>query len=359
MVRKNNLTVSIRDVAARAGVSFTTVSKVLNDRPGDRTAAETRRRIRQAAEELDYQPNAVAQSLRSRRTDSIGFYTGLICPDMTDPFQAAVFNGLHQGCQAHNKDLLIHRKFYGHPPEDVYKDLLNRKVDGIVLPAWCDDVIVQRLVAAAFPAVGIAAPDAGLPSVYVDSPNGFRQVAAYLAAQGHKRVLYRTQRLDLLTDIDDIRRRRHAFEQAAAQHGMAVVVSDSNEAGDITEREEAILFGPRPQRPTAAACWNDRYAYQTVAFCWRHGMQVPGDLAVTGFDDFPVPFSLPYRLTTVSAPWAECASAAVGLVAAMMKGESIPAKRCFQWLSLPAARPDLILFFDRILSTPLLLKEKP
>ena len=318
------MAVSIRDVAARAGVSFTTVSKVLNDRPGDRTAAETRRRVRQAAEELGYRPNAVAQSLRSRRTDIIGFYTGLISVDMNDPFQAAIFNGLQAGCQTHHKDLLIHRKFYGHSAEDVYKDLSNRKVDGIVLPAQCDDVIIQRLVAASFPAVGIAAPDAGLPSVYVDSPDGFRQVAAHLAAQGHKKVLYRTQRLDLLADIDDTRRRRTAFQEAAAQHGMEVVVSDSNEAGDMTERDEALLLGPRSQRPTAAACWNDRYAYQTVAFCRRHGLQVPGDLAVTGFDGFPPPLGLSFRLTTVFAPWEKSAFAAVGLVSAMTKGESVP-----------------------------------
>ncbi len=320
------MAVSIRDVAARAGVSFSTVSKVLNDRPGDRTAAETRRRIRQAAEELGYRPNAVAQSLRSRRTDSIGFYTGLICLDMNDPFQAAVFNGLQEGCQAHNKDLLIHRKFYGQSPEDVCKDLSNRKVDGIVLPAWCDDVIVQRLVAAAFPAIGIAAPDAGLPSVYVDSPDGFRQVAAYLAAQGHKRVLYRTRRLDLLTDIDDIKRRRLAFEQAAAQQDMEVIVCESDEDGSVTEREEALLFSPRRERPTAAACWNDRYAYQTMVFCRRHGIQVPGDLAVTGFDGFRAPLGLPFRLTTVFAPWEESAFAAVGLVAAMTKGETVPSE---------------------------------
>lgn len=320
------MAVSIRDVAARAGVSFTTVSKVLNDRPGDRTAAATRRRIQQAAEELGYRPNAVAQSLRSRRTDIIGFYTGLLTLDMADPFQGAVFNGLQEGCRAHNKDLLIHRKFYGHSPEDVYKDLSNRKVDGIVLPAWCDDVIVQRLVAASFPAVGIAAPDAGLPSVYVDSPNGFRQVAAFLAAQGHKRVLYRTQRLDLLTDIDDIRPRRLAFETEAAQRGMEVIVCDSDVEGAITEREEALLLGPKAQRPTAAGCWNDRCAYQTMDFCRRHGMQVPGDLAVTGFDGFPPPLGLPFRLTTVFAPWQESAFAAVGLVAALAKGETVPSE---------------------------------
>ena len=320
------MAVSIRDVASRAGVSFTTVSKVLNDRPGDRTAAETRRRIVLAAEELGYRPNAVAQSLRSRRTDIIGFYTGLICVDMTDPFQAQVLNGLQKGCQAHGKDLLLHRKFDRHAPEDVYKDLSNRKVDGIVLPAQCDDLIVQRLAAASFPAVGIAAPDAALPTVFVDSPDGFRQIAALLAGRGHKRVLYRSQRLDLLTDIDDLRPRRQAFEAAGAAHGLEVTVCESSDDGSLTAQEEALLLGPPAQRPTAAACWNDRFAYQTLVFCRRHGLSVPGDLAVTGFDDFPPPLGLPLRLTTVRAPWEECAFTAVGLVSAMTKGESVPAE---------------------------------
>ena len=319
-----DLAVSIRDVASRAGVSFTTVSKVLNERPGDRTALETRRRIKQAAEELGYRPNAVAQSLRSRRTDIIGFYTGLMCVDMNDPFQAAVLNGLQEGCQQHNKDLLIHRRFFGHSPEDVYKDLSNHKVDGIVLPASCDDVIVQRLTAASFPAVGIATPDAGLPSVYVDSPDGFRRLAAHLAGLGHRRILYRTQRHDLLTDIDDTRRRRQAFESAGAEFGMEMLVSEASWEGALTDQEIALLLGPKANRPTAVACWNDRFAYQMMAFCRRQGLQVPGDLAVTGFDGFRSYAELPYRLTTVHAPWLECAQAAVGLVVTMTGGGSVP-----------------------------------
>ena len=281
--------VSIRDVASRAGVSFTTVSKVLNDRPGDRTALETRRRIVQAAQDLGYRPNAIAQSLRSRRTDIVGFYTGLICVDMTDPFQGAVLNGLQRGCEQFNKDLLIHRKFYGHSPEDVYKDLSNRKVDGIVLPAQCDDVIVHRLKGLSFPAVGIAAPDADLPTVYVDSPGGFGQLAAYLAGQGHRRVLFRTQWPDLLTKIDDIERRRCAFQTAGMEHGLEVIVFEAGLDGTVTAEEAALLLGPTSRRPTAVACWNDRYAHQTMAFCRAQGLQVPGDLAVTGFDGFVPP----------------------------------------------------------------------
>ena len=340
-----DLAVSIRDVASRAGVSFTTVSKVLNERPGDRTALETRRRIKQAAEELGYRPNAVAQSLRSRRTDIIGFYTGLMCVDMNDPFQAAVLNGLQEGCQQHNKDLLIHRRFFGHSPEDVYKDLSNHKVDGIVLPASCDDVIVQRLTAASFPAVGIATPDAGLPSVYVDSPDGFRRLAAHLAGLGHRRILYRTQRHDLLTDIDDTRRRRQAFESAGAEFGMEMLVSEASWEGALTDQEIALLLGPKANRPTAVACWNDRYAYQTLAFCRQvTACQVPGDLAVTGFDGFPPPYAEPAVPSDDGAcalAGSLCLQAAVGLVVAMTKGGTRSERNRASGGPLsPATRPD-------------------
>ena len=311
------MTVSIRDVASRAGVSFTTVSKVLNDRPGDRTAVETRRRVVQAAEELGYRPNAVAQSLRRRHTDSIGYYTGLISVDISDPFQGAVLNGLQRGCEQFHKDLLIHRKFFGHSAEDIYRDLSNRKVDGIVLPAACDDEIIQRLAAASFPAVSIAAPDAALPSVYVDSPGGFQRLAAYFAGAGHRRVLHRTQGRDPRMKADDAPRRRLAFEAACAAHGLEVVICEAGEDGRVTAEEAALLLGPASKRPTAAACWNDLFAHQMMAFCRTQGLQVPGDIAVSGFDGFAAPYALPYRLTTIFAPWEECARTAIELVVAL------------------------------------------
>jgi len=303
---------------------LTTVSKVLNERPGDRTAPETRLRIVQAAQELGYRPNAVAQSLRSRHTDTIGFYTGLISIDMTDPFHGAVLNGLQRGCEQHHKDLLIHRKFFGHSPEDIYRDLSNRKVDGIVLPAGCDDEIVQRLIASSFPAVGIATPDAALSTVYVDSPTGFHLLAAHLAERGHRRVLYRTQRQEQATEIEDTQRRLLAFQAAGAEWGIEVIVTGAGVDGAVTPEEEAILLGPALQRPTAAACWNDLFAHRTMAFCRQHGLQVPGDLAVSGFDGFLLPYDLPYRLTTVFAPWEECARTAVDLVVTMTGGNAVP-----------------------------------
>lgn len=320
------MAVSIRDVASRAGVSFTTVSKVLNDRPGDRTALATRRRVVEAAEELGYRPNAVAQSLRRRHTDIIGFYTGLISVDMTDPFQGAVLNGLQHGCEQHHKDLLVHRKFFGHSAEDIYRDLSNRKVDGIVLPAMCDDEIIQRLTASSFPAVSIATPDAALPSVYVDSPGGFQRLAAYFANAGHRRVLYHTQAPDPRMKSDDAPRRRLAFEAAAAAHGMEVRVCEAGTDGLVTAEEEALLLGPTAKRPTAAVCWNDLCAHHMMAFCRRLGLQVPGDMAVSGFDGFPSQYALPYRLTTIFAPWEECARTAIDLVVTLTGENPVPAE---------------------------------
>lgn len=319
------MAVSIRDVASRAGVSFTTVSKVLNDRPGDRTAVETRRRVVQAAEELGYRPNAVAQSLRRRHTDIIGFYTGLISIDMTDPFQGAVLNGLQRGCEQHHKDLLIHRKFFGHSPEDIYRDLSNRKVDGIVLPAMCDDEIIQRLTSSSFPAVSIATPDAALPSVYVDSPGGFQRLAAYFAAAGHRRILHRTPPRDPRMKIEDAPRRRLAFVAACAEHGTEVIVCESGAEGVVTAEEEALLLGAS-KRPTAAVCWNDLSAHRLMAFCRQQGLQVPGDMAVSGFDGFPSQYDLPYRLTTIFAPWEECARTAIELVVTLTGENPVPAE---------------------------------
>ncbi len=314
---------SIHDVAQQAGVSYTTVSKVLNRRPGDRTSPETRLRVIQAAQNLNYQPNAVARSLRSRRTDIIGFYTSDLVDDFSNPFISALLNGLQRGCQEHNKDVLIHRNFQGRSTDEVYADLVNGKVDGLVLPYGCDDFVVERLTRAKLPAVAVADRDSKLPSVFVDAPAGFRLLARHLAECGHRRVLYHDNERSMNAGVNV---RRWAFQEEAEGLGMTVSVGIGGPDGEVSGGEATLLLGPPSTRPTAVVCWNDHYAHRVMAFCRDQGLRVPQDVAVAGFDGFSTTISLPYRLTTVAAPWAECAHTAVALIVALREGQSVPAE---------------------------------
>ena len=122
--------VSIRDVAARAGVSATTVSHVLNRTPGTRTSAATQERVRRAAEELGYSANAVARTLRTRRSDSVGFVGDEIA---TTPYAGELIAGAQEVIRAHDGVLLVTNTEYDAELEArEVRELLDREVDGVL-----------------------------------------------------------------------------------------------------------------------------------------------------------------------------------------------------------------------------------
>ena len=123
------------DIARRTGVSRVTVSAVLSASAGNNTrvAEATRQRILEAASELNYAPNGIAKMFRRSRTNIIGFYLGDWLLNTHDQFLAEIVSGLQIGCRKHRKDLLIHGTFPEQSVSDVYSELTNRKIDGLVL----------------------------------------------------------------------------------------------------------------------------------------------------------------------------------------------------------------------------------
>jgi LacI family transcriptional regulator len=235
----------------------------------------------------------------------------------------AIIEGLRRGCDNYNKDLLIHRNFHGRSADDIYRDLFAGKVDGLILPASCEDIVVQRLIRAKVPAVALADPHKGLPTVFVDSVAGFCVLAKYLAGKGHTRILYRDEDLRLVPPGRDGQRRVDAFTSTAQDFGIEVIISNTG-TGPIGRVEAELLLGNKASRPTAVVCFNDVMAHQTMRFCHQNGIRVPDDLAVTGFDGFESPYAIPYDLTTVIAPWSDCAAKAVEFAVDMAEGKEVP-----------------------------------
>ncbi|MGI4789729.1 MAG: LacI family DNA-binding transcriptional regulator [Janthinobacterium lividum] len=295
------------DVARKAGVNKVTASIVLSGGKGNtRVSDATRQRILQAAEEVHYQPNALARSLRTRRTQTIGFYMSDFI-DMRDLFLSEIISGLQQGCQQNRHDFLMHGTFEGRLTDEVFTHLLNGKVDGLVLHVASDDPLLPRLAASRLRVIAVANPVPGLPSVTVDDAAGSRLLAEHLAQKGHRRIYYAQCPYPLTSAI----RRQQAFLEIAAQHDMSVI-SVPSEPMRTLERDFLTL--PPAGRPTAVVCWNDQTAYQTVQHLRACGIQVPGDLAIAGFDGMTSLIPPAYRLTSVRAPWHEVAKTAVDLL---------------------------------------------
>jgi LacI family transcriptional regulator len=304
----------LQAVAERAGVSAMTASLALR---GDsrRMSRETRLRVLEAARELRYQPNARARALRLGRTNVIGLYAGHGFVNVRSPFFTEIVSGLQEGCETARKDLLLHGAFRGGSSEDILLELLDGRIDGLIVTMRPTDPIAKSLAASGFPVVAIADPISGVPAILVDDADGARQTAAHLALRGHGRVLFvmgPTQPVSAL-------RRRDAFLNATLEAGVATGVWTLREGAQAD-----LLKHARAAGITALACWSDDAAYDLLAEARELGLKIPADVAICGFDGCPSPYAVADPLTTVVAPWAEAACRAVLSLGALLDGEEVP-----------------------------------
>lgn len=296
--------VSIRDVAARAGVSATTVSHVLNRTPGTRTSAGTQERVRRAAEELGYSANAVARTLRTRRSDSVGFVGDEIA---TTPYAGELIAGAQEVIRAHDGVLLVTNTEYDAELEArEVRELLDREVDGVLYAAMYHRVVQVPQGLADVPVVVLNAEAAGSTHSWVtpDEVAGGRDAAGVLLDAGHRR-------LAMINDADDIpasHGRPAGFRAACAEAGRPaqdVVVVPSEPTTDAARRTAtALLTGP--DRPTGLFCFNDRMAMGAYLAAHALGLRVGVDVSVVGFDDMRIlTEAIDPPLTSVALPHRE------------------------------------------------------
>src|SRR3569833_2927856 len=310
--------VSIDDVARAAGVAPSTVSKTLNRTTQRRRPTEVQLRVRRVAAELGYRPNHTARSLSKGRTDILGLYWSFDFNTL-DPFFGQFVNGVREGCRKHRKDVLMHGTFHGQ--NDLIEDLTDGKTDGLKFP-WIDEPLIERFVESDFPVVTVAYSAEGIPTVTVDADAGARITAAQIASRGHKLVLYREAPSIAVGDT-----RYLSFVKTAEEHGLSVIRTQAPDwLGTLSAVEKAILDKPASERPTAAACFNDTFAFRLLAYASRKGRQIPGDLAIVGFDGNFEWHEHPQNLSTIRAPWDLVAERAVDIVIARIDYRAVPMK---------------------------------
>jgi len=316
--RTERRAVTMKDIAAQVGVSKMTVSAVLSGTSTNVGVSEiTRTRILTTAEQMQYRPNAIARSLRSRRTNILGFYSGYHYMDPRNAFVAEIIGGLQEGCTRYRKDLLLHTVFRQDSVEDIYSELVDGRIDGLIMTAPPEDPLVARLADSHIPVVVVADAVPLLPSVTVDDTQAAHLTLDYLLQRGHTRMLYQSVDRHLFS----AERRRAAYFRVAAAKG--IVLQEWYDT-DAESSLQSWITSPPDSRPTAILCWNDVAAYDLLRRCHRHSVNVPEDLAITGFDGDPNPLAFQFQLTTVRAPWAEVALTAVQLLAEQIEGKEIP-----------------------------------
>lgn len=287
--------VTIREVAREAGVSVATVSRVLNGT--GQASAETTRRIREVAERLRYAPNEAARSLIRSRTHALG----VLLPDLHGEFFSEVIRGIDQRARAAGFHILV-SSFHsdGEEMERAIRALRGR-VDGLILMApHLDARALLAESGAELPTVLINVPsaDAGeFDSVNVDNVGGARAMVRHLVSLGHRRIAMITGGSGNYDSRERLRGYRAALRSAGIARDPSLEV-----AGDFTEQggyaaAEALLALER--RPRAIFAANDAMAVGAMSALRDHGVRVPDEIALAGFDDVPIARYLTPPLSSV------------------------------------------------------------
>ncbi len=313
--------ITIHDVAARAGVSKYTVSAVLGGRDARiRIASSTRARVLEAVKELDYHPNAIARSLKSQKSGAVGFYSpGHL--DFALDFSGALLEGMQKGCESQGLNLLVLCNRSAESLEMLYSSMVDGRIDALVIYSIPSDRLLSRLIETALPCITVADAYSGLPSVVVDDAGGAQMLAEHLWQRGHRKILYR----DTCLSVTSAQRRREAFYLASERLGMQLHSIEINDTLSMNHVHLPLLLQGLKEC-SAVCCWNDLAAYDTMAHAREIGLQVPEDIAVTGFDGLNYAALMLTGLTTISAPWQEAAETAVQLLCASLQGAPLPAE---------------------------------
>lgn len=310
------MAIKLRDVAAKAGVSISTVSNVLNGYTKSGIKRETCEKVLKIANDMGYRPNAIARSLRYQRSNTVGFYTAYGFRDAREPFIGSVYAGMQIACDEHHLDFLVHGNLDSRDPLVLKPKLTDGRIDGIVIHAPVDDPVVKSLADGVLPAVGIADRQTVIPSIVPDEEYGVRLIVEYLWERGHRRMVF----LDSTIYLDSVKRRAIEFQKYLKELGgePAIKVFPYD---DLEEYIKELMNDSK--RPTAVLCWQDTSAYKFIQQCMNMGIRMPEDLAVTGFDGLLERRLPARRLVTVSIPWEEMALEAVRTILKIRDGEVI------------------------------------
>ena len=290
------MTVTIADVAAKAGVSTATVSRVLSGL--GRASSATQSRVLEAARDLGYRPSEVARSLKRRSTQTLG----LIITDIENPYFPQLGRAVEDAARAAGYTVLLCNAADDPDREAAYLDLLvDRRVDGLVIAA---SSLGARhgdwLTAPPIPVVLVntAAPDADLPSIMSDNQGGTRMVTQHLLDLGHRRFGYLMpppRNVDAPERLAGVRRalREAGLESDALQiaRGEALVWGGEVAASELIDRAPET---------TAFIGYNDLMAIGALRAIRQRGRRVPEDASVVGFDDVARAAYVDPPLTTIS-----------------------------------------------------------
>jgi LacI family transcriptional regulator len=328
-----NLRPTMTDVAAAAGVSLKTVSRVVNGEPGVTPA--TAARVRAAIELLGFRRNDVARALRRGQRFRM---LGLVIEDVANPFYSAIARGAEEVTR--ERGLLLITGSSDEDPErerELARLFCERRVDGLlIVPAGDDHRYLLPEVRLGMHAVFIDRPPGNIESdvVLLDNVGGARAAAEHLLGRGHRRIAMVVDHMSIYTQRERWRGFCDALAAAGEPLDDALVRFGAHDAATAEQATAELLSLMRP--PTALFAANNRIATGVLRALAAHG----ADLEVVGFDDLELAELLARPLTTVSYDPADLGRTAAGLLVERLEGDGRPAQRVILPTTLVVRGPE-------------------
>jgi DNA-binding LacI/PurR family transcriptional regulator len=313
------MTVSIYDIAKRAKLAPSTISRALQDHP--RIGTETKTRVRALAKEMGYIPSTVAKSLSANQTWTIG----MVVATISDPFMGRVVEGVEQVAVGAGFNVFLSTSQNSRQREIAVIDVLQqRRVDGIIVVAshlfnryrrYFDRIEVPIVM------IDEQEPGGVIHSVAVDDLWGARLAVEHLLGLGHRRIGY----VGVTNRPKSNKHRLKGYEDTLKAAGITpdpMLVFTSINIEDHAKRGEASLEPLWAAGATAIFCYNDMTAIGILSACYKRGLSVPNDLSVIGFDDIDMAAYTTPPLTTIHQPRLELGRRAMQMILDLLAGQT-------------------------------------
>ncbi|CQR55974.1 LacI family DNA-binding transcriptional regulator [Paenibacillus riograndensis] len=310
---------TIGDVAARAGVSKSTVSQFLNKRY-QHMGQETRIKIEEAIEALDYRPNVLARGLKQKRTGAVG----VIVANIMHRLSTEICRGIEDYCQEQNVNVILCNSDEDGEKEKKYAEMLQAKqVDGIILlPTGKNGALYESLAGQGYPILFMdrRVDNVKADTIVVNNREAVTQAVKHLASLGHRSIALATGPLTISTRTERTEGFRTAMSMLGLDYGSCNIINV--EISSLKDRLRKRFEGQEP--PTALIAGNDLVLLEALAFVKEQGLRVPEDLALVAFDNIPFAHLLTPTLTTINQPSLEMGRKAAERLITRIRSEEAP-----------------------------------
>ncbi|MBN1601740.1 MAG: LacI family DNA-binding transcriptional regulator [Chitinispirillaceae bacterium] len=311
------MTVTLKDIAERAGVTSATVSMVINNKPNISEA--TRKKVLKIAKELNYYPNVIARGLATKKSNAIG----VIVPNLASSFIVRIL----QGIKSTNRDIdytvqLFDTVGQKESESQLFQRLAReRRIDGVILiSATVTEEELNIFREESVPSIVVARKCENLDSVYVNNEQGASDATDYLVNKGHRVIACITSSKSGLP----MQERLEGYKRSLQQHDIEFRADLVFEVDDDTMRSGIGTFPKIKEmnpRITAAFCpAGDMVAIGIIKEAKKEGVRIPEDLCVVGYDDLPAAEVVEPSLTTVRQPKLEMGDYAINMIVDKIEG---------------------------------------